>query len=314
MTLKTITVVLIFCLTSSVSHASARNIDIAQASFDRSLKKYDLNLITYLEMEKNTQLLSYLDELKKQGHNNNLSELKYKNELDSLYSTRKNHEAALTKLISFDSKSPIPWLLRAYHYYGKAWQSRGQKFIHKVSNMQIDGMRYYLDLALSDLEKSIEIDPDNFASYLLRGQIYSMESSGKYEAQKSFTKALEILPQSYNVRNILLNFSTPRWGGSIKKMQFILNNAKAYYKINPELKRLKSTTYEETADRLKNRHSAIAAYREALKHGDRSRLRVDLAKKLLKIGFREEACLHLNKAIELNPPRWASHKRIVNCQ
>ncbi len=307
--------VILLIFISSVSNASAID-KLAQKSFDYSLNRHDYKLINLLEKRKYTEIIEYIGLLEKDSFKNPDSELKLDYELNSLGTTQRNYERKLSGFVSRFSSSHIPVMMRAYYYQGKAWQTRGTSFSHEVSKKKLYGMEFFREKALSDINKAVNVNQNSEFSWLLKAQIHILVSSEKDEAVQSFQNALNLLPQSYSVRNILLHNSTPRWGGTLEEMREIIEESKKHYSTNPYLKSLESTILEEQADQAqsKNKEEAIKLYLKAIELGDRDRPRTDIAELLFSNGNTQEACAHLKRAVDLNPPRWRAHELMRFCQ
>lgn len=309
-------IVVLFSACSLIPHKINRDDSVAQISFNNALKEYGFIAIDHLKTGQQEELIAYIEALELASYKDPEQELRLDYELNSFGATREKLDALLNDLVENYPNSHMSWQLRAHYFLGKAWQSRGEKFINEVTKKQIDGMNHYRSKALSDISSALKIKPENFSAYLLKAQSHIVSRKEHAVAMASFEKALELLPYSYSVRNILLHNLTPRWGGSIEKMQEVLVEAKTHYGLNPLLKVLESTLIEEEADsKLRsNKHLASDLYLRAIEVGDRARPRTDLAELQLLKGKKVEACLNIDKAIELNPPRWSAHQLVVNCQ
>lgn len=138
------------------------------------------------------------------------------------------------------------YLARGNYFYGLAWIKRGAASAGETDKEQFAAMRETQDLAMSDLNAALAINPKLTVAY---GRLIAIAASRNEENQKQgyIKAALDIDPTSAVVRGTALQFLTPRWGGSYQKISRFVRDTGKYLYINPELKPLMGFLYHARA-------------------------------------------------------------------
>ena len=159
-----------------------------------------------------------------------------------------------------------PYLARASYYYAMAWSSRGYKYMSRTSDKSVNKMYDYIKLAMKDISVVMTKNKEIIVPHSLLIGMSGM-GGGDKELKKVINQALQIKPLSYEVRLRYLNFITPRWGGSFKKMAAFIDDSEKYISENSRLEALSGLVYSETGEvqKLKKNYAkAEELFSEAL--------------------------------------------------
>lgn len=299
---KVIISVLFFFLASCVSTDSK-----VQRQFNLELVDNKINSIQILKEKNYAALNKYFEELSTNFLNDISFENKLEWELDSISQTKENLKASLDSFIKSSPNSYLPYTLRAIYFSNLSWRNRGGHFIDKVTKEEIDSFLFYKALALEDIDKAIEIE--NGYSWLYRyKRLILIGQKGVGESKNlAFNKAFELRPESFMLWNDLLHNSTRRWGGSITKMEEIIERSARYGHLNPKLKELSASIPREQGDQaffLKDYHAAEKLYLKSISIGDHSWARYRLASIYFEQRKNTEGCKQIYKGLELRPTQW----------
>jgi tetratricopeptide (TPR) repeat protein len=180
-------------------------------------------------------------------------------------------EPLLNEWISKSPKSYAAYAARGIYYTSTGQTERGGQVISETTKKQLEGMDFYFNKAIKDLDKAYSLNPR-----LIHALYYKMGILAHYgerdQLRQLRDKGLAINPLSSVLRWMYITTLLPRWGGSIEKIQKEIESARPYYTKNPDLKALDGRILAEYGDQAfyfeKDYQKAIRFYNEALQHGD----------------------------------------------
>ncbi|WP_444995833.1 tetratricopeptide repeat protein [Aliikangiella sp. IMCC44359] len=194
-----------------------------------------------------------------------------------------------------------PYLARAYFYHRLGWNSRGFKYANKTKRSQFKAMRQYFSKAQTDLNKALNFNQKLSNAYCLLIAIKSTVGDKKGGAD-TLNYALSIIPESYVVRLLYMDFLRPRWGGSYVEMKNFASEAQKYSFKNPMLKLLKGAHWIDQGEIFvskKQYEKAEQLFTQALSFGEEPQLLFKRGKNYYRLGNYQKAINDLNRAINL---------------
>ena len=195
------------------------------------------------------------------------------------------------------------YLGRGIYLYGLGWMARGSKWESETKESSIEEMTKYFDGASSDFFSSLDYNNSTIVPYYyLIGKATTLGHGD--EAEWLMRKALKIQIGSYQIRLIYLKSLTPRWGGSIEKMQSYLGEVSGIAQGYPELQPLFGYIYREVGDaqvQLGKYNAADGLYTESLRFGDRHELLFRRGKNNNRRESYTDSIPDLSRAIEISP-------------
>ncbi|WP_158543304.1 tetratricopeptide repeat protein [Dyella psychrodurans] len=140
---------------------------------------------------------------------------------------------------SADPQSAFAYAASAWLYMDMARRARGEKYENDTPQASLDKMRDLLAYVETDAYRSISLDPNVMPAYV--ALIYGANISENTEYATHFIDdALAQSPADFTVYNTATLVLQPRWHGSIKAMQDLVDRAHANEKKNPMLAVLKN--------------------------------------------------------------------------
>ncbi len=127
-------------------------------------------------------------------------------------------EPALDEWVEKSPSSYVARIARASYYLGQGIDARGTEFIGKTPPENLQTMRFYVEKARLDLERSLELAAKPYLShaYLMAAARYG---AGRDRQEAHYEAALKLAPQSVELRLRRMTDLEPRWGGSISDME-----------------------------------------------------------------------------------------------
>jgi|GEM_PF-6132688 len=207
----------------------------------------------------------------------------------------------LNKWIESEPENTHAWLLRGITYSQLAWQARGHKYRKDTSDEQFKGMYKYMDSAIPDLKKAIEVDASNWVAYSYLQMDYS-STNKKYKAFEVYRDAEKRFPNSLILRRDYIGFQAPRWHGSHERMQALINRAEPYIADNSELKLLPQYILRDLyTGPGRNEEKAMDYINEAVAYGDNPDILNGLSIELIYNKEFQKAHVAAVKSLQLNP-------------
>ncbi|WP_440875404.1 tetratricopeptide repeat protein [Thalassotalea sp. PLHSN55] len=198
--------------------------------------------------------------------------------------------------------NPQPLLAEAFYYFGKAWRVRGTKRISLTPEKNIREMKVLLLHSKKLLEEAFfEQSYKLLSSALLIDVIRPIGDNSSLE--KVYENALLQFKASYLLRYRFLISLQPRWGGSYRATQNVIDEAQNYSDTNKQLILLKGYLFEEAGDILAIdgfHKDAGDFYTFGLKFGKNPTLLWKKGKSEYRQKNYSSALSYFNQAIELN--------------
>lgn len=195
------------------------------------------------------------------------------------------------------------YLGRGIYLYGLGWMARGNKWRSETKENDIEEMTKYFDSASNDFFSSLDYNSSATVPYYYLISKATTLGHGD-EAEWLMRKALKIQINSYQIRLIYLKSLTPRWGGSLEKMQSYLREMSGIARGYPELQPLFGYIYREAGDaqvQVRKYNVADGLYTESLRFGDRHELLFRRGKNNNRRENYTDSIPDLSRAIELSP-------------
>jgi predicted Zn-dependent protease/TPR repeat protein len=127
-------------------------------------------------------------------------------------------EAALDEWVAKSPTSYVARVARASFCLSQGLDARGGAFIGETAAEKLQSMRFYLDRARADLERSLKLSGKPYLSHAYLMTIERV-GGGRGRGDEHYAAALKLAPQSVELRLRRMTSLEPRWGGSLAKMQ-----------------------------------------------------------------------------------------------
>lgn len=124
-------------------------------------------------------------------------------------------------------------------YVAMAAEQRGGDFADRTSQSAFEAMHRLLDLARTDLDRAVSIDPKLTPAYHVMIHAARMDSDPAYAANAA-KQALAVDPANFPVYASLVGMAQPRWGGNVALMNRLIDQAQVHAAQNPLLRILLS--------------------------------------------------------------------------
>ncbi len=192
---------------------------------------------------------------------------------------------------------------RGFYFSSQGWRVRSTRFMRDIPENNRIEMRVLFKKSVSDLQRAIEINPDNTAAYMKLISVYGvLGNTGK--ADQVLEAALNIYPYLYYARSIYMYYHLyPQWGGSHKMMHDFAMDARQYAIKNPRLMALTAEIYEDLAGREEksNTAKAVQLYKKALEYAPLTSIYRSLARIYKKQSDVDNELTQYNKILKKNP-------------
>ena len=183
--------------------------------------------------------------------------------LETLSNSNPEYEALMNDWLQSHRESYVPYLVRAYFYYGVAWSWRGHLGRNETSAARLDKMQDFLQLAAADVSQAIQLKPRLSAADALALKLLMMLDGDEYKEQ-TLTEALAIDRGSYLVRSSYLWGLKPEWDGEPGELMRFTKETRSLAKKYPQLKALSGYADYIFAESLAEQKR----YEEAVVHFD----------------------------------------------
>jgi len=127
-------------------------------------------------------------------------------------------EPALDDWVRSSPSSYVALVARGSFYLSQGLDARGTKYIGETPPENLESMRFYLEKARADFERSLERSGKPYLSHAYLMTV-ARTGGGRGREDEHYAAALKLAPQSVDLRLRHMTHLEPRWGGSIGKMQ-----------------------------------------------------------------------------------------------
>jgi tetratricopeptide (TPR) repeat protein len=157
--------------------------------------------------------------------------------LETLANSNPEYEELINEWVETQAESYVPYLVRAYYYYGIAWSWRGHQIKSKTSAERLKKMQEFLQLASADIIQASKITPRLSVSDAHAIRVLMMLEDDEYK-KPTLEEALRIDPGSYLVRSSYFWSLKPEWGGAPEELERFTKETILMAEKYPELNQL----------------------------------------------------------------------------
>ena len=181
-------------------------------------------------------------------------------ELDLCFDTEPNIEKTLDTWVQENAEDYIPYAVRGYFRFRGGMDARGGGYADKISDEQWQAVGDRFDLALEDINHSLQLKPDQQLLYNCLLNIAMIESWDDGETKRILETGLRYFPDSYLLRDTYIYGLTPRWGGSYEAMQAFVEESRPAMAHNPSIRALEGEILQDKARIAWNEKDYDAAF------------------------------------------------------
>lgn len=269
----------------------------------KDARHQDQQLLALLKSRDYDELDSLLDRLVKRYDKDSQFEGTVDIAFDAFFRAGPELEPLLTEWIARRPRSYVAYLARGVHYAKVGWSTRGTRYFHETTKQQLDGMAFYFEKALKDLDQAYALN-----NRLVHALCYKMDILMNFAARDQIRalrdRALEIDPLSLKARWYYITTILPRWGGSIPEVSREIEAARPHYGKKPALRVLEGRIPAEYGDQAMfsgNLVKAVEWYSTALTYGSHWFYGNQRGDAYSRLNQYDLAAKDLDTAIELRP-------------
>ncbi|HJS38919.1 MAG TPA: M48 family metalloprotease, partial [Burkholderiales bacterium] len=193
---------------------------------------------------------------------------------------------------------------RGCFFYYQGIAARGKDFIAKTPEANLQSMRYFLERARSDLERSLDLTAKPYVSRLTMMSIARVAGT-RDEGDVQYAEAVKLAPQSVELRLARITSLEPRWGGREDQMEAFIAQARAELRDRRAADRVAARlpAYRaEAAQRGNEFAESLALFDEAIALDASPILLCERAYVLGKLNRAEDAFADVKRAFETPEP------------
>lgn len=127
-------------------------------------------------------------------------------------------QPVLDEWVKAAPSSYVALVARASFCVSQGLDARGGAYIGETPPENIESMRFYLDKARADLERSLALSSKPYLSHAYLMTVARV-GGGRGRGDEHFEAALKLAPHSVELRLRHMSDLEPRWGGSLAQMQ-----------------------------------------------------------------------------------------------
>jgi tetratricopeptide (TPR) repeat protein len=183
-----------------------------------------------------------------------------------------------------------------------AWKERGSDYANKIPVERKRRMYKLAVEATEHLRKAIATEPKLLPAYYHLIDAYMLGGRSDW-IPAAMQAALDQSPDSYYIREQVIEYMQRKWGGSRQGMDALIENAEHHIKKNPRLAMIRSYRDMELGDLALGKNDykrALAHYREALSHGPNTNALYNAAYVAPKLGYYAEKIIYLTEDIRFD--------------
>lgn len=143
--------------------------------------------------------------------------------------------------------SALAYAASAYVYKTMAGKARGSNSGDSTPQASFDAMHALLVQAKQDLATAVELDPSLTTAYALMVNVGTLDGDPAY-ATEGARRGLAVDSASFAIYDVLTMAVMPRWGGSRKLQQELIESAKKQAEKNPLLLTVRASVLMDVYD------------------------------------------------------------------
>lgn len=124
----------------------------------------------------------------------------------------------LDEWLKKDEGSAFAHLVRAQYYATLGWSVRGTAYAAQVPAAKMELSQHYIDMAVADARKAIQLDSENPFGYFLLLRVHAARGNTP-TTENAFQRAIEKFPAYYPLYRLRLMSLVPKSGGSLDDMR-----------------------------------------------------------------------------------------------
>jgi len=133
----------------------------------------------------------------------------------------------LNEWVAHSPESHLPRLIRGEYAIAYAWYFRGNTLANRVTDEGWEGFRTYLDHAQEDLEEAHAMNPEDPEASCAMITVAVANNLGFDVMEEYYRMTLAIDPLHRQARMAKVNFVQPKWGGSWREVEKVIEDARA---------------------------------------------------------------------------------------
>lgn len=203
--------------------------------------------------------------------------------------------------------SAIAYLARGVYLTMASFEARGIKYAGQTNPAQFQEQTRLAIKARRDLERALAMNNRFLPAYSALIQLDTAPSV-QTDKRQLLADAISVAPGTFLVRSAYMHTLLPRWGGSYRQMERLIEESMRYLDHNPRLWLLNGAVYGDKADLAwdrKDADEAIALYTRALSFGISKYWLTYRADLLARTGKHDEARQDIETLLEYFP--WDDH-------
>lgn len=158
---------------------------------------------------------------------------------------RPGAERLLSDWIAQQPRSSLAYTASAHYNIMLASEARGGRWSKDTPTQNFVAMEHWLSLAKDDLDKAVELDPDNVDAFTEMLLIARNDRQLATYGRDAMDRGLKAGAANLPLYSAILIWAGPRWGGAPVTPQAVIDQAMKSVNINPLLVALKATAMSQ---------------------------------------------------------------------
>jgi hypothetical protein len=160
---------------------------------------------------------------------------------------RPGTERLLADWIRQQPRSSLAYAASGHYDGALAFAARGGQWAKDTPEKNFVAMAHWLMLAKQDLDRAVELNPNNVDAYVDMIQIAKNDGRLEPYGREAMTRALAAAPANLPLYSAIMAWKGPRWGGSPAEQRALIDEALKSVHINPLLVALKAAAMSDDA-------------------------------------------------------------------
>lgn len=211
-------------------------------------------------------------------------------------------EAIYKEWIQAYPKSAYAYLATSLYYIQTAWEERGSAYYSDLTEKQRLNFKRYQKLSLEYADKALLLN-DDVAFHALKINILTTYGASE-KVDKAYQTAIQKYPQSLLPYKAYFRATQPKWGGSVEKMQQLVDDAVKGGVNNDDVNQIRARSIAQQADALyrsQKYDEAAELYSEAIQLSEYAYIYLQRAQIYIRQKNYVSALQDQIKAIQLDP-------------